>query len=91
MEIKNYRDLKDFLGTLNEEQLGRSALIAVEDETYAITEAGFNEERMVWNDDMIDGYIPVDEYSAEDFDGRPLEHKDNRIFEIGDIVILSAD
>jgi hypothetical protein len=91
MEIKTYKDLKDFLGTLNEEQLGRLAFIAVEDENYHVTEAGFNEEPMVWNEDMDEGYIPVDEYSAEDFDGRPLEHSDNRIFEIGDIVIISAD
>lgn len=91
MEIKTLKDLKDFLGTLNEEQLSQMAGVAVEDEYHYIRGASFNEERTVWNEDMIDGNIPVEFYDPEDFDGRPLEHKDNTIWEAGEIVILSAD
>lgn len=89
MEIKTFKDLKEFLGTLNENQLSQRAFLCVDDEGHYIRSASFNEEGCVWNDDMCDGNIPVDYYNPEDYDGRPLEHEDNTIFEIGDIVILS--
>lgn len=89
MEIRTLQDLKDFLGTLTEEQLTQSAGIAVDDEYHNITEAGFNDEGMVWNPDMIDGYIPVDEYVEEE-QGYPLNDEYNRQMPKGSIVIISA-
>lgn len=91
MEIKTLKDLKEFLGPLNEKQLNQRAFLCVEDEVYYINDADFNDERCVWNEDMDDGNIPVDCYQPDDFDGRPIEHEDNKIYEVGDIVILSGD
>lgn len=89
MEIKTLKDLKEFLGTLSEKQLTQKSALAVDDDYHYIRSASFNEERCVWHEDMEDGNIPVDCYHAEDFEGRPLDHEENIIFEIGDIVILS--
>ena len=89
MEITTFRDLKEFLSTLNENQLSQRAFLCVDDETHDIVSGYFNDYRCVYHEDMIEGNIPVEEYNPEEFDGRPLEHEDNEIFEIGDIVILS--
>lgn len=89
MEIRTFKDLKDFLGTLNEDQLSQRAFLCVDDETYDIGSGHFNDYACVYNEDMIEGNIPVSEYDPEDFDGRPLDHEDNIIYPIGSIVILS--
>lgn len=89
MKINTLRDLKEFLGTLNEDQLNQKAGLAVDDEYHYIRSADFNEEERVWNEDMEEGNIPVDCYHAEDFDGRTLDHHENVLFPVGSIVILS--
>jgi len=89
MEIKTLKDLKEFLGTLNEDQLNQKASLAVDDEYYYIRNADFNDEERVWHKDMDEGNIPSDCYHAEDFEGRPIDHLENIIFPVGSIVILS--
>lgn len=91
MKITTLKDLKDFLGTLTDDQLKQRASIAVDDTYYYINDADFNDEERVWNDDMDEGNIPTSEYDPEQFNDQPLDHPDNIIFPIGSIVILSGD
>ena len=89
MEIRTFKDLKEFLGTLNEDQLSQRAGLAVDDEYHHINSADFNDYACVYHEDMTEGNIPVDEYDPDDFDGRPLDHEENTIYPVGSIVILS--
>lgn len=90
MKIKTWQDLKNFLGTLNEAQLTQQPIILKDDEHCTISEAGFNEEDIVWNDEMYEGSIPVSEYKEEDYD-IPLDSDENTIYPKGSIVQVWAD
>lgn len=90
MEIRKWRDLKDFLDTLTEEQLDQSSMILKEDEHFYISEAGFIKEDIVWNVQMDEGGIPVDEYIEEGY-GFPLNDERNIIYQKGSLVRIYAD
>ena len=90
MEINNLKDLKNFLGTLTDEQLLQSPIILVDDTHYHISLGSFTEYDVVWNEDMDEGSIPIDEYDEEHY-GYALEDSRNTIYPKGSIVQIYAD
>lgn len=82
MEIKTLQDLKDFLGTLNEQQLQTEATVALEDDFTRITSADVLEEDYFYNVDS-EGSMPVSTYDPDDWDGIPLEDDYNSIIPKG--------
>lgn len=90
MKIEKLKHLKEFLNSLTDEQLERSAIIHHEDEHLYISEAGLNEEDYFWNEDS-EGLIPVSEYDPEEWDDVPLEHESNTIVKAGTMPIIFAD
>ena len=90
MKIDTWKDLKDYLGTLNEEQLSKMPTILVDDTHYTISLADFNEYDVVWNEEMDEGSIPVDEYVEEHY-GFPLEDDRNLLMPKGTIPMVYAD
>ena len=71
MVIKTLGDLKDFLNTLNFEQLSQSAIISQEDSFVRIGDADVSTETYYYNEDS-EGLIPVADYDPEYYDGIPL-------------------
>lgn len=93
MEIKTLGDLRDFLNTLNEEQLAQRPYVinAPEESSVEIGEAEISEITYFRNEDS-EGLIPVEDYDPEHYDGIPLEDESyNTIVPPGRVFIYERE
>lgn len=86
MKNLTWKEVRDYLNTCTDQQLSRPACVQRLDElpTY-IVEMNTNEEDLVWNDEMVEGSIPVSEYDAEEY-GIPFESDENIIYPKGSLL-----
>lgn len=93
MDIKTWGDLKDFLNTLNEEQLAQKAIVInpPEESFINIGEAEISETTWFHNEDS-EGLIPIEDYDPEHYDGIPLTDETyNTIVPPGRVFVYEED
>lgn len=92
MEIKIWKDLKEFLNTLNEEQLNQPAIVinAQEESYITIGEAEISDQTYFYNEDS-EGIVPIEDYDPEYYDAKPLEDEFNTIVPPGRVFIYEED